>query len=181
MARGAAWLGGLALAIATLDATPATAQRVAGQPGAPGAPGAQGVPAAVAGPPIERLAAVVQRRLNLTDEQGARLRQVTGKLATQRQELLRQEREARRALRAQMAAGTGADQQNVARLLDELVRVQQRRVELVATEQRELATFLTPLQRAEFLAMQERAFRAAQQLRQRRAAGGGGSPFGARP
>jgi hypothetical protein len=45
-------------------------------------------------------------------------------------------------------------------------------VELVGQEQKELANFMTPVQRAEFLGMQERAFRAAQQLRQRREQGG---------
>ena len=56
----------------------------------------------------------------------------------------------------------------MARMLDDLLAVQRSRVELVAAEQRDLGRFLTPIQRAEFLAMQERAFRAAQQMRMQR-------------
>jgi hypothetical protein len=81
-----------------------------------------------------------------------------------------EERETRRTLRAQLAAGDSADQQLVAQQLDALLHLQQQRVQLLADEQRELAAFLTPVQRAEFLGMQERAFRAAQQLRQQRQA-----------
>jgi len=137
----------------------------------------QQVPGAAPGAPgrvaLEQLALVVQRRLNLNEQQAARLRATTGRFAAQRQRLMQQERETRRALRLATQAAQGGDstsQAQVAQQLDALVRMQQRRVELVADEQRELATFLTPLQRSQFLAMQERAFRAAQQLRQKRAA-----------
>ena len=118
--------------------------------------------------PLQQLAAIVQRRLGLNDEQAAKLRQTTGRFAVQRQELLRQEREARRALRLEMERGDSANQPEVARRLDALLQVQKQRVELMAGEQRDLAGFLTPVQRAQFLAMQERAFRAAQQLQQQK-------------
>ncbi len=119
-------------------------------------------------PAMERLALVVQRRLGLTNEQAQRLRQTTARYAGEREALVRQERSARRDLRALVAGAAQTDQERVGALLDTVLRVQRRRVELVEQEQRELARFLTPLQRAQFHAMQERAFRAAQQLRMRR-------------
>ena len=122
---------------------------------------------------VARLAAIVQRKLRLTDDQASRLQTTTRRFASDREQLLAQERTARRALRAQIAAGDGADQTALGRQLDELLRLQQKRVQIVADEQRELAAFLTPMQRAEFLGMQERAFRAAQQIRQQRGGGAG--------
>ena len=67
------------------------------------------------------------------------------------------------------------------RQLDDLLRLQQRRTQILADEQRELAGFLSPVQRARFLGLQERAFRAAQQVRQKRAAGGAGAVRPLRP
>lgn len=147
-----------AIAMAVALASSATAQR----------PG-QGA-ATQARPALERLATVVARRLKLTTEQQTRLQTTTRRFATEREQLIAQERTARRTLRDQLARGDSADQPAVGKQLDELLRLQQRRSQLVADEQRELAAFLTPVQRAQFLAMQERAFRAAQQIRQKRAA-----------
>lgn len=146
----------IALFSLVLGAAPVIAQPIGPRPGAPGRPA------------MDRLAAVVQRRLRLSNEQATRLQGVTRRFASEREQLMGQEREARRALRAQVAGGEYADQQAVGRQLDELLRLQQRRTQILVDEQRELATFLTPLQRAEFLGMQERAFRAAQQIRQQR-------------
>ena len=138
---------------------------------AQGAPGAQaplpgGTPPAR--PALERLAAAVQRQLGLSDEQARQLRESTRSFAQQRDQLMRQERATRLELRANVMRGDSADQARIGQLLDQLVAHQRRRVDLVAGEQRELARFLTPLQRAQFLAMQERALRTAQQLRAQR-------------
>ena len=155
-------------ALATAAVSPVRAQR------APGASQriAPGIPRQGAGrPALDKLAVVVQRRLGLSNEQSARLRETTARFAAERQRLVQRERETRRALRLATATGdSSADQRVIGRQLDSLVALQQRRVALLAEEQREMATFLTPYQRAQFLAMQERALRAAQQLRQQRAA-----------
>mgnify|MGYP002779505655 CR=1 FL=1 len=130
-------------------------------------------------PRVDRMAALVRERLGLDEAQGARLREVTGRFAGERERLLRDERAARRALRAELARGDAADGRAVERQLELLLTKQERRVELVRAEQRELARFLTPVQRAEFLALQERAFRAAQQQRARREFRHDGIPPGA--
>jgi Spy/CpxP family protein refolding chaperone len=119
-------------------------------------------------PELEQLARVVQRRLQLDDVQAARLREVSARYAGRRQVLVARERDARRALREQLTRGEAADQARVAEAIDALVEAQRRRSVLVADEQRELAAFLTPVQRARFLGLQERAFRAAQRARMER-------------
>lgn len=127
-------------------------------------------------PAMDRMTELVQRRLGLTDDQGARLRASTSRYMAQREQLLRQERHLRRTLREEVARGPAATQDRVGRMLDELVALQRRRLDVLAAEQRELAQFLTPVQRAEFMAMQERAFRAAQQMRMQREGRARGTP-----
>ncbi len=129
-----------------------------------------GADSATRRPGIERLSAVVQQRLQLTDDQTARLRETSRRYAEQRQALLRDERDARRTVRDEVGRGNAADQSRVQGALDRLYAIQQRRGELAASEQRELAEFLTPTQRAQYAGLQERAFRAAQAIRQQRAA-----------
>lgn len=119
-------------------------------------------------PAMDRMAELVQRRLGLSDDQANRLRASTSRHVAQREQLLREERRLRRALREEVARGPAAAQDRVARMLDELVALQRQRLDVLSAEQRDLAQFLTPVQRAEFMAMQERAFRAAQQMRLQR-------------
>jgi hypothetical protein len=127
-------------------------------------------------PMVDRLAEMVQRKLRLSDDQARQLREATARFATERQQLFRQERALRRDLRGELARGESARQDRVGALLDSLLGLQRQRADLVSAEQRTLSRFMTPVQRAEFLAMQERAFRAAQQMRQQREGRGGGHP-----
>ena len=73
-----------------------------------------------------------------------------------------------------IAAGDRAVQDSVARMIDRAIALQRQRLDLVAQEQRELSSFLTPVQRARYLDLQERLRRRVEELRrqQRRAAGG---------
>ena len=125
-------------------------------------------------PMVDKLAEMVERRLRLSPDQGAKLRDATARYASERQQLFRQERALRRDLREELARGETVRQDRVASMLDRLLGLQRQRADLVSAEQRTLSTFLSPVQRAEFLAMQERAFRAAQQMRQEREGRGDG-------
>jgi Spy/CpxP family protein refolding chaperone len=89
----------------------------------------------------------------------ARLQAVNRQFETQRVALFAEERSARQALRAELTA-TNPNQQKVATLLDQLMAVSRRRLDIQANEQRELAKFLTPVQRAKYFGLQN-------QLRQR--------------
>jgi Spy/CpxP family protein refolding chaperone len=101
----------------------------------------------------------VRRELQLNDNQMARLQAVNRQFETQRVALFAEERSARQALRAELTA-TNPNQQKVATLLDQLMAVSRRRLDIQANEQRELAKFLTPVQRAKYFGLQN-------QLRQR--------------
>jgi hypothetical protein len=113
----------------------------------------------------QRAARVVQQRLGLTDAQMARLQATNQKFEGRRRAMVAEERQIRGDIRAQLAAGDTADQQRVAALIQRAIRVQRQRLELVEQEQGELATFLTPVQRARYLEIQERLRRRVDELR----------------
>ena len=156
-----------------LAASPAGAQRVSGVQAQPGVP-AQGP--ALERQFRERFAEVVKRRLNLDEAQMQQLGRVNDRFERDRVMLLRNERRTRQALRAEVLAGDSADQKKVAGLLDELLTIQRRRLDLTESEQRELAAFLTPTQRAKYFGIQDELRQRLEHLRrqrQERRAGGG--------
>lgn len=172
----------LLAALTTAGIGRARAQRPNGQPPRPPERLA-GLGEAGSRPGLERLARAIQRGLRLDEVQTARLRDVSARYAGRRQVLVAQEREARRMLRQELRQGDAADQARVATALQALLDAQRRRVALVDDEQRDLSAFLTPVQRARFLALQQRALRAAQRARVEREAAErgdhmpGGPPF----
>jgi Spy/CpxP family protein refolding chaperone len=112
----------------------------------------------------EQSAKVAQQRLGLTDAQLTQLAQSNARFAPQQNQLLMQERETRRQLRMEMTAGDQANQQHVSALLDDALRLQKQRIALVEAEQKDLARFLTPVQRAGYLSLQAQVRRRAQEL-----------------
>ncbi len=126
----------------------------------------------------EQSAKVAQQRLGLTDAQLAQLAQSNARFAPLHNQLVMQERETRRQLRVEMTAGNQANQQHVSALLDDALRVQKQRIALVEEEQKDLARFLTPVQRAGYLSLQAQVRRRAQELARDNAAQGQG--FGQR-
>ena len=128
----------------------------------------------------ERTAQVVQRRLDLTDEQMKQLQATNQRFEKERGDLMLREREIRREIRQQILAGEDANQNRVGQLLDQTFQLERQRLDLVQAEQKELAKFLKPVQRAKLFALQNEMRRRAQELRagpmQRR----GGAPMGPR-
>jgi len=112
----------------------------------------------------ERTAKLVQQRLGLTDPQLAKLEQSNAKFAPQLRQLAAQERDIRFQLRQEMLAGNSANQQHVSDLLDAAIRMQRQRLGIVESEQKELAGFLTPVQRARYIALQAQFGKRAQEL-----------------
>lgn len=103
----------------------------------------------------ERLAARVKQELRLTDAQASRLMATNARIDQQRGPLLQRERTLRAQLRSELERGTAAQDRTVGPLLDGLLVVHRKRLELVESEQRELAQFLTPVQRARYFSLQE--------------------------
>lgn len=115
----------------------------------------------------QRLANVVRERLGLNDEQMRRLSEVNQKYDSARRELIRREFALRRGLRQQLMQADPASDDSVAKLLDGQLGIQRARIELLEAEQADLARFLTPVQRARYLGIQEQMRRQVEQLRGR--------------
>ncbi len=122
----------------------------------------------------ERFGAMVKERLQLSDSQIVRLGETNRRFEEQRRLLIEQERDVRMALRDELlvADQSRVNQERVSSLLDRAIRVQRQRVELLESEQRELARFLNPTQRAKLLGMQEQIRRNVGEMRGR----GGAAP-----
>jgi protein CpxP len=97
---------------------------------------------------------VVKERLDLTDAQAQQLQEAEGRSELRRRDLLQRETRLRRDLRQQLSPGVAANQQRVASLLDQIMAVHRERVAITEQEQRDLARFLTPVQRAKYLGLQ---------------------------
>jgi Spy/CpxP family protein refolding chaperone len=122
----------------------------------------------------QRTGEITKQRLGLTDTQMQQLERVNSRFAPQLSALATQERETRRQLRQDMMAGDQANQQRVSALLDASLSLQKRRIALIEAEQKELAAFLTPVQRAQYIALQAQFRNRAEQL----ARPGAGGPRG---
>jgi protein CpxP len=114
-----------------------------------------------------RWLAVVRQRLQLTDAQLARLQETNRHFSNQRQQLNRAEHGVRAEMRGQLTGVATADDKRLAVLIDSLLDIQRQRLEIVQAEQRELAMFLTPLQRVRYLALQEQLRQRVEALHQR--------------
>lgn len=124
----------------------------------------------------QRMAEIVRRQLGLNNEQMRKLGETNRRFDLQRRELLTRERDVRMDLRDEMESGDTTRQAQVARLLDQMLAVQRQRFEQLEAEQRELGTFLTPIQRAKYFAMEEQIRRRVMEMREdgMRAPPGGG-------
>lgn len=116
----------------------------------------------------QRLATVAQQRLGLTDDQMRQLSAVNASYEARRRTLMTEERDARITVRRELQRGKQADQQRVDGALTELFRIQRARIDLAEQEQRDLAKFMQPSQRAGYLALQEQVRRRVDQMRKRR-------------
>lgn len=119
----------------------------------------------------ERVAQVVQRRLQLNDQQMQQLQQANRKFDRDRVQLVAQERQVRMAIRDQIVKGDKASQDQLSSLLDSAIVLQRRRVDLLASEQKELAGFMTPLQRAQYFGLQTQIRERMDRLRMQSRAG----------
>ena len=119
----------------------------------------------------QRFTVVIQRQLNLSDENTRRLETIDRKYELQRSQLRRDEREARLGLQAALADTANVDQTKISQYMDELTRGQRRRADIVEAEQKELGTFLTPLQRAKLQGLREQLQQRVKQIQQQNAGG----------
>ena len=113
----------------------------------------------------DRFAARAQEELGLNDQQFQRLRTTSAQFAAQRRGVEQQERRLRQAMAAQLRPGVAANQDSVARLIDALIDVRGAYVESYRDEMKALASFLDPVQRAQYFMLRERLMTLAQEVR----------------
>lgn len=104
----------------------------------------------------ERFTQRVAQELALDSVQVMKLDASMRQFAARRAELDSSASDLRRSLRRQLRPGVAADDDAVARLTDELTALQLRRAQLQQDQLKDLSGFLTPVQRAKYLAMQQR-------------------------
>ncbi|HEY4735743.1 MAG: hypothetical protein ACJ79J_09240 [Gemmatimonadaceae bacterium] len=124
----------------------------------------------------ERVAKLAQQRLGLTDAQMGQLQQSNARFGPRLNQIATQERETRQQLRVELTSTTEPNQQHVASLLDASLQLQKQRIALVEDQQKDLARFMTPVQRARYIALQQQFRRRADEL-----ARDSGGPRGGRP
>jgi Spy/CpxP family protein refolding chaperone len=123
-----------------------------------------------------RLATLLKTQLGLTDEGMRQLSDVNQRFDRQRRDVNRREMMTRRSIRDEVLKRDSADGARIDQLLAEQFKIERERLDLTEAEQRELSKFLTPVQRAKYLGVQEQIRREMDQLR-----GRGMSPMGLPP
>jgi protein CpxP len=112
----------------------------------------------------ERVAKLAQNRIGLSDAQMGQLQQSNARFGPQLNQVAAQEREARRQLRLELTSGSDPNQQHVSDLLDRSLQLQKQRIAIVESEQKDLSRFMTPVQRARYIALQQQFRRRTQEL-----------------
>lgn len=107
---------------------------------------------------------VLRNQVGLTDAQMQRVQELNTRLDAQRRQLNQEEARVRQSLRDEVTVGDTSRNAVVGELLDRLVKITGQRSELFEQEQKELAQFMTPMQRAKYFGVQEAVRRRVQQL-----------------
>jgi Spy/CpxP family protein refolding chaperone len=111
----------------------------------------------------------VRRQLDLTDDQAARLQATEDRFFQQRREIQQRQRAVLQGLRGQLQPGAAADADSVRRLMDARDQNRAAIAQLDRDEDREMAAYLSPVQRARYQLMRQRLQeRIAEMRRQRR-------------
>ena len=119
----------------------------------------------------DRFAQRVTEELGLDEAQAEKLREVARGWATKRRGYEADERALKRALADQMRPGIAANSDSVTRLTQRLLDLRVTYAESYRGEYRELG-FLTPVQRAQFVALRERLLDSVRRMRQERRGAG---------
>lgn len=110
-------------------------------------------------------ARAVRERVGLSDEQMVKLGPITRKFEDQRRQVQADERDARTKLMGLVMVNAESDSVRIKQHIAALNDVRRRRLQIDEAELKELATIMTPLQLAKFLALQENVRRRLEQAR----------------
>lgn len=117
---------------------------------------------------VERFMQNARVQAGLTDNLFERYRRIALRFIADNNEIQTRERDLWLALEGQMRPGVAADEDSVTALIDSLVAIPQRRMELARANQRQYAEFLTPVQRAQLMLLHRRFENNIRQIMQRR-------------
>jgi len=104
----------------------------------------------------QRFMARATEELGLDAEQAERLRSTATHFAVERRKLEQAERETKRALGGQLRPGVAADQDSLVVLLDRLSQTRRAYLDTFDDELAEMADYLDPVQRAQYVMLRER-------------------------
>lgn len=116
----------------------------------------------------QRFGQRVQMELGLTDQQMDRLRASQRNSRDRHQALQDREQDLRRAVGEQLKPGVAANADSLSRLLDAIAQNHVSRAQEEQQELRELAQFLTPVQRARLLIMRQALMQRVEAIREGR-------------
>lgn len=111
---------------------------------------------------------ILRERLQLTDDQSAKLRAHGKRIDVDRMALRKEERDFREALRQELTPGVTPNDAKLTELMNRWPTLERKRVALQEREQKELSAFLSPVQRARFFALQDEMRRMMQEAQWRR-------------
>jgi Spy/CpxP family protein refolding chaperone len=123
----------------------------------------------------------VQRDLNLTSDQAAKLRATQERYSAQRRTLALQQQVRRRAIDGQMQPGIPANQDSLRKLLDAQRSGRAQLAKIDQDEDQEMSGYLTPVQRARYQQMRTRLMERVQEMRLERRENRGVRPGMQRP
>ena len=115
----------------------------------------------------------VQQDLNLSQDQATKLRATQERYGTRRRAAMEQQMERRRALENQMQPGIAANPDSVRKLMDGMQTGRSEMLKLEQDQNREMASYLTPVQQARYQQMRERLMQRVGELRMQRREGQG--------
>jgi hypothetical protein len=124
----------------------------------------------------ETFLARAKEEMGLNEEQLTKLRAAEQRVAARRRSLEQEMRRLNGVLADQLRPGIAAKEDVVTKSLDSLGTLRVSYAQTFREEQRELATFLTPVQRAQFYRMRERMVDRVREVRQDRSGRPGAPP-----
>jgi uncharacterized protein with von Willebrand factor type A (vWA) domain len=116
----------------------------------------------------ERFGARIQQELGLTVDQATKLRATQERFGERRRTLMRQQMNRRMALQGQMRPGEAANADSVRKLMDGLQAGRGEMLKLDQDEDRDMAGYLTPVQRARYQMMRQRFLERVNEMREQR-------------
>lgn len=98
---------------------------------------------------------VLRDQVGLNEAQIAHVQDISRRIEEQRLSLNRLEQQARTSLREEVLLADTSRNGVVAQLIDQILKAQDQKTALLATEQKEFATFMTPMQRAKVFGIED--------------------------